>query len=56
MKEIWKKIKEYENYEVSNTGHVRNGIKLQSQKKNGFCGYKTVILYNNKNIKTFFYS
>lgn len=50
MKEIWKVIDEYPNYEVSNMGQVRNKItgRILKQGNNGN-GYLHVGLYNETN-------
>lgn len=52
--EIWKTIKDFENYEISNHGNVRNKktnktLKPQMDKNN----YSMVNLYLNKKLKTF---
>lgn len=55
MKEIWKKIKGFENYEISTLGRVKslkNNIILK-QKFNKSNGYMQVTLYNNGEGKTF---
>lgn len=57
MREEWKKIKDYEDYEISNLGR----IKSYKQDKNGKItlgnkdkkGYLTKVLYNEKGHKTF---
>ena len=47
MEEKWKKIKNFENYEISNLGNVRNKKKyiLKQQKLNN---YMTIKLYDKK--------
>ena len=45
MKEIWKKIKDFENYEVSNLGNIRNKNK-QSIKQQKMNMYMTLKLYS----------
>lgn len=50
--EIWRKIKEYPQYEVSNMGDVRNidtGVILKPQKTGSKRSYYKVNLYNNGN-------
>jgi hypothetical protein len=54
MEEVYKTIDDYDNYEVSNMGNVRNKktglvLKLNTEK----WGYKTVSLCKSKNKKTF---
>lgn len=55
MKEIWKGIKEYKNYQVSNVGRVKNikTNKLLTPKKT-HNGYLRVGLSNNGVVKQFF--
>lgn len=50
MKEKWKQINDFENYEISNLGNVRNKSKqfLKQQKMNM---YMTIKLYDKKNKK-----
>lgn len=48
MKEVWKDIKGYDNYEVSTEGQVRNkktGLILKPRVNRG--GYLSVVLYSN---------
>ena len=49
MKEIWKSINGFNNYEISSLGRVRNITtgKVLKPILNGY-GYYKVILYNNK--------
>lgn len=50
MKEIWKKIEHFENYEISNKGNVRNknNYTLKQHKMNN---YMTIKLYDRNNKK-----
>ena len=41
--EVWKRIKEFEDYEVSNYGNIRNGQKVFKRKKNKY--YIQIVLY-----------
>lgn len=52
--EVWKTINNYENYEVSNLGNIRNknSGRLLSQRTTSK-GYKGVVLYNNGSHKDF---
>ena len=52
---IWKKIKDFPNYSVSNTGLVRSNKKIL-RLINGFGGRPKVCLYNKKIIKPCFVS
>jgi len=46
--EIWKKIKNFENYSVSSYGRIRNDVKFKILKQcNRGNGYNCVHLYNN---------
>jgi hypothetical protein len=47
--EIWKNIKDFDNYEVSNCGNVRNIRSGRSVKLKPKCGYHTVVLSRNGN-------
>ena len=51
--EVWKEIKEFNKYEVSTDGNVRNKITLKiiSQKSLDKDGYPTVKLYDNNDIR-----
>ena len=53
MEEIWKNIKDYEGYEVSNLGNVRTHNKITFTKKHGERHWKHRILkYKGKSYKT----
>lgn len=55
MKEIWKKISDFENYEVSNFGRIKNikkGLILKSH-INKSNGYEQITLHNKGYVKTF---
>lgn len=52
----WKKIKDFENYSVSNTGLIMNNktgsvLKTTIKKKRSLIGYELVYLYNKKGRK-----
>ena len=54
MEEIWKNVKEYDNYQISNFGNVRNKIRMKEvipfvSKQ----GYKRVNLWKNNKSKKF---
>lgn len=53
MVEKWKAIKDYENYEISNLGRVRNSqkriLKQQTNKNHG--GFKSIKLYGHGTVK-----
>lgn len=55
MEEIWKVIKENEEYEISNLGRVRNKTtkKIKKTRTNNK-GYENVTFYNDKKQKTFY--
>tara|TARA_Y100000739_G_scaffold229025_1_gene242415 strand:+ start:982 stop:2034 length:1053 start_codon:yes stop_codon:yes gene_type:complete len=48
--EVWKKIKGFSRYEISNLGRIRNEKKFMSQRKNDD-GYMVISLYNDDNIR-----
>lgn len=50
--EEWRTIKDYENYEVSNLGNIRNSNKKILKQMNDKDGYKLINLYKEKKIKT----
>jgi len=52
MKEIWKEIKDFEDYDVSNLGAVKNTSTKMISKINIKNGYSYVNLVNNENKKT----
>ena len=45
---MWKKIEDFENYEVSDKGEIRNSEGLILQQRLSRNGYPRVILMNNK--------
>lgn len=54
----WKKIKDFENYSVSNTGLIKNDktgtiLKTTIKKKRSLIGYELVYLYNKEERKCF---
>ena len=53
MQEKWKKIPDFERYEVSNLGRIKNTVtgKIMSPKSSYKDQYLVVNLYNNKNNK-----
>ena len=55
MEKIWKKLHVADNYEVSNTGEIRNKStgKIIAQRNNGH-GYLTVHLYNSSKRKVYY--
>ena len=48
--EVWKKIKGFSRYEISNLGRIRNEKKIMNQRKNDD-GYMVISLYNDDNIR-----
>lgn len=53
MKEIWKKIEGFENYQISNFGNVKNkNNKILKPQKNIY-GYMTILLYNHSKVKNY---
>ena len=51
MTEVWKKVKDYTNYEISNTGKIRN-IKLNKELKlSSNTGYFYIFLSENNKRK-----
>lgn len=53
MKECWKLIEDYPNYEVSNLGNVRNRVTGKIKKPSLSVGYHQVMLYKNNQYKFF---
>ena len=52
MEEIWKEVENYQNYEVSNLGNVRNKKTGRYLKPNiTTCGYARARLYNKDGVK-----
>lgn len=51
-KEVWKIIKDYENYEISNFGRIKKNNKILKQYENDK-GYLYVALYKNNKRKMF---
>jgi len=54
MKEIWKKIRNYENYYVSNFGNVKNSKDRILKSKLNKWNYLQVVLYKNGKSKTLY--
>lgn len=57
MVEIWKKIEQYEEYEISTHGRVRsfkNGVELVMSQSVHYKGYRTLYLYKEGIRKKFF--
>ena len=54
MIEIWKDIKDFPNYEVSNFGKIRNKKTLQELKYGLVRGYPHIDLYSLKNRKNYY--
>lgn len=52
MKETWSPIKDFENYEISNTGKVRSVISGKEKSFKDSKGYPAVDLYSNGKRKT----
>ena len=53
--EIWKQIEDFENYEVSTFGNVRNINTCKIMKLTNKGGYLSISLKNDKNIRTYLY-
>lgn len=45
MQEIWRTVKDFENYEVSNMGNIRSKKNGLLKPQNTIYGYKSIILY-----------
>lgn len=45
MQEIWRTVKDFENYEVSNMGNIRSKKNGLLKPQNTIYGYKNIILY-----------
>ena len=52
--EVWKEIKDFPNYEVSNFGKIRNKKTLQELKYGLVRGYPHIDLYSLKNRKNYY--
>jgi HNH endonuclease/NUMOD4 motif/NUMOD1 domain len=53
MEEIWKPIKDFKNYSVSNLGNIRNEVSGKILKNNIKAGYENISLTNKNNKKSF---